>query len=122
MLLSQPPTNPKSKRCLSRPSYALFCKIEKILRLHRWTSINNQHPTNFIKILEGIWKYSRLAADTFKNNFYLEMHQNNFFFIFLNLFLTSTNQNNPKTLKINLKEKKNQIFMKSKLNATTNSH
>jgi len=35
----------------------------------------------------------------FQSIFCLEMHLNNFFFIFLNLFLTSVHQNNSKILK-----------------------
>jgi hypothetical protein len=43
----------------------------------------------------------------FQRVFCLEMHQNNIFFIFLNLFLTSTHQNNLETpKKFNLKQKK----------------
>jgi len=50
----------------------------------------------------------------FQSVFHLEMHQNNIFFIFLNSFLTSTHQNNPKTTKkIHLKQKKFIFFSKA---------
>jgi hypothetical protein len=51
----------------------------------------------------------------FQRVFCLEMHQNNIFFIFLNLFLTSTHQNNLETpKKFNLKQKKiTSIFCKN---------
>jgi hypothetical protein len=43
----------------------------------------------------------------FQSISYSEIYQNNIFFIFLKLFLTSTHQNNLKTPKnINLKQKK----------------
>jgi hypothetical protein len=41
-----------------------------------------------------------VVAVTFQNTFYLEMHQNNIFFILKNLFLISSHQNNLKTPKI----------------------
>jgi hypothetical protein len=48
-----------------------------------------------------------MVAVAFQSAFYLEMHQNNFFFIFKKLFLISTYQNDLKTQKnINLKLKK----------------
>jgi len=52
-----------------------------------------------------------VVAVVFQNDFYLEMHQNNFF---LKLFLTSAHQNNLKIpKKINLKQIKNfQFFSK----------
>jgi len=90
------PNSSKSKRCLSRPNYALFCNIEKILRLHRWTSINNQHPTNFIKILGGVLKYDRLVL--FKIIFIWKCFKIIFFY-FLKFIFDITYQNNPKTLK-----------------------
>jgi len=44
---------------------------------------------------------------TFQNVFYLEMYQNNIFFIFLKLFLISAHQNDLKTPKnIKLKQRK----------------
>jgi hypothetical protein len=45
----------------------------------------------------------------FQSAFRSEIHQNNIY-IFLNLFLISANQNNPKTLKKNLKKKNNFQF------------
>jgi hypothetical protein len=61
--------------------------------------------------------FGNVVAVAFQNTFHSEMHQNNIFFYFLKLFLTSAHQNNMKTLKknINLKQKnkKNSIFFKS---------
>ena len=51
----------------------------------------------------------------------MEMYQNNFFFIFKNLFLTSTHQNNPKLPKtINLKQKKIIFFPKAQYHLKNN--
>jgi len=50
---------------------------------------------------------SYMVAVAFQSAFYLEMHQNKFFFIFKKLFLISAYQNDLKTQKkINLKLKK----------------
>jgi len=49
----------------------------------------------------------------FQSAFRSEIHQNNIY-IFLNLFLISANQNNPKTLKNNLKKKNNFQFWQKK--------
>jgi hypothetical protein len=43
--------------------------------------------------------FESLVVVAFQNAFYLEMHQNNIFFIFKKLFLTSAHQNYLKTLK-----------------------
>jgi hypothetical protein len=40
-----------------------------------------------------------VVAVTFQSVFYLEMHQNNIFFIFKKLFLISAHQNDMKTQK-----------------------
>jgi hypothetical protein len=40
-----------------------------------------------------------VVAVTFQSVFCLEMYQNNIFFIFKNLFLSSAHQNNPKSPK-----------------------
>ena len=48
--------------------------------------------------------FESVVAVIFQNIFYSEMYQNNIFFIFLKLFLTSVHQNDLKILKnINLK-------------------
>jgi len=45
-----------------------------------------------------------MVVVAFQSAFHLEIYQNNIFFIFKKLFLTSAHQNDPKTLKnINLK-------------------
>jgi len=41
-----------------------------------------------------------IVAVAFQSAFYLEMHQNNIFFIFKKLFLISAHQNDLKTQKI----------------------
>ena len=52
-------------------------------------------------------------SNCFSRFFRLEMHQNNIFFIFKNLFLISTHQNNPKTQKKKNHLKKKSIFLKN---------
>jgi hypothetical protein len=44
----------------------------------------------------GVWS---VVAIAFQIVFHLKMYQNNIFFIFLKLFLTSAHQNDLKTLK-----------------------
>jgi len=57
--------------------------------------------------------FGSVVAVAFQNIFRSEIHQNNIFFYLKNLFLTSVDQNNLKTLKnINLKKKK-LIFFKN---------
>ena len=62
--------------------------------------------------------FESLVVVAFQNAFYLEMHQNNIFFIFKKLFLTSAHQNYLKTLKnidlIFLKKKFKNIFKMQK--------
>jgi len=43
--------------------------------------------------------FESVVEVVFQSAFYLEIRQNHVFFIFLNLFLTSAHQNNPKTPK-----------------------
>jgi hypothetical protein len=51
-----------------------------------------------------------VVAVDFQSNFYLEMYQDNFFFIFFILFLKSMHQNDLKTPKnINLKKKNKKL-------------
>jgi hypothetical protein len=45
----------------------------------------------------GLVVFGSVAALTFQSVFYLEIHQNNFFIIFLKLFLISAHQINLKT-------------------------
>jgi len=44
--------------------------------------------------------FESVVAVIFQSVFYLEMYQNNIFFIFFKLFLISVHQNDLKTLKI----------------------
>jgi len=59
-------------------------------------------------------------SSCFSRFFRLEMHQNNIFFIFKNLFLISTHQNNPKTQKKKSFEEEINFFEKHSHGAKTN--
>jgi len=61
-----------------------------------------------------------VVAVAFQSVFHSEIYQNNIFFIFKKLFLTSTHQNDSKTPKnINLKQKKKSNFYKTLLKHKT---
>jgi hypothetical protein len=59
------------------------------------------------KTTDGAFK--NIIAVAFQSDFYLKIHQNNIFFIFLKLFLTSVHQNNIKISK-NIDLKKIKFF------------
>jgi hypothetical protein len=54
--------------------------------------------------------FGSVVAVVFQNIFYSKIYQNNIFFIFKKLFLTSAHQNNLKISKKNINLKKKNIY------------
>jgi hypothetical protein len=54
--------------------------------------------------------FESVVVVVFQSVFYSEMHQNNIFFIFYKLFLTSAHQKHLKTLKKKLSQKKSKFW------------
>jgi hypothetical protein len=55
--------------------------------------------------------FGSVVAVVFQNIFHSKIYQNNIFFIFKKLFLTSAHQNNLKISKKNINLKKKKIFI-----------